>query len=666
MGDSIPDEILSEILSPALRVSDEVFSVTSETGRSPFLSMSESSSAFLLVSKAWLRVATPLLYNVVVLRSKAQAQALAAVLTSNPALGKFVRKLRVEGGYAISMLKILQTSPNITDIFLTLDIVAPDNPCGLCRGLQLIDPVCVIIHFRGMSGRISLETEKLVKKVETCIPTWTKMAVFKMQCPLVLWRTFSSISVPLSTAPNLVTLWVPNDSWFLDLVRRIATNPSLRRVRVIAFDSLSVPARRSYIKKAKEDERMFQLFDFPDERALEPEDIPPPPFIYPARFAADPAQEDAIWSRVLYFALCRPPPNCNHWQALVSTRRTYMAPLLVSKKFARLGIPHLYTNPALHWLRGLHSFADRLSQNPPLGDHVRCLTIVHSGDLDLFRAIISRTPTLVELYGGFGCLPITWKAFNDLVDFTGSTLSSFEGVPISKPSSRVSPAVFKLFPRMRSFGWSSPTRFKTGSKLIPDDAFSNLVQLEVDDFDPSFLEVLSGMELPSLRSVFFSATAPADGGVPFFQKHGRKLKELAVSVLQIADPDLAIFHNCPSVTNLSISCDETTILSTDGFSPTDPHTHLERILFKLPAACPFNMRQNQRNALGRFLSSLDVTPFPALRQIEHPLCSWPTSEREIARSQWVRWAESLLGRNIQLVDSKGTHWRPRLKYVPRG
>ncbi|KAJ7119067.1 hypothetical protein C8R44DRAFT_923002 [Mycena epipterygia] len=65
---SLPDEIISEILSPALKVSDEVFSDTADV--SPFATYSESSSAYLLVCKAWLRVATPLLNNVVILRSK--------------------------------------------------------------------------------------------------------------------------------------------------------------------------------------------------------------------------------------------------------------------------------------------------------------------------------------------------------------------------------------------------------------------------------------------------------------------------------------------------------------------------------------------------------------------------------------------------------------------
>ncbi|KAJ6524562.1 hypothetical protein B0H19DRAFT_1200314 [Mycena capillaripes] len=61
------------------------------------MKFSESSSAYLVVSKAWLRVATPLLYNVVAIHLKAQAQALAATLTTNPALGRFIMKSRNRG-----------------------------------------------------------------------------------------------------------------------------------------------------------------------------------------------------------------------------------------------------------------------------------------------------------------------------------------------------------------------------------------------------------------------------------------------------------------------------------------------------------------------------------------------------------------------------------------
>ncbi|KAF7319604.1 F-box domain-containing protein [Mycena chlorophos] len=79
---SLPDELISEILSPALKVPEKLFSNLSPI--SPFAKYSVSTSSILLVCKAWLRVATPLLYDVVILRSKAQAKALGDALKLNP------------------------------------------------------------------------------------------------------------------------------------------------------------------------------------------------------------------------------------------------------------------------------------------------------------------------------------------------------------------------------------------------------------------------------------------------------------------------------------------------------------------------------------------------------------------------------------------------------
>ncbi|KAK7016882.1 hypothetical protein R3P38DRAFT_2541288 [Favolaschia claudopus] len=129
----LPDEILSEILSPALKVPDDLFSDTSHV--SPFATYAPSTSAYLLVCKDWLRVSTPLLYSVVVLRSKAQANALEKVFRKNPEFGAFVRKLRVEGGYGSAMHTILQATPNLTHLVLSLAIWSSDTTTGLCKGL---------------------------------------------------------------------------------------------------------------------------------------------------------------------------------------------------------------------------------------------------------------------------------------------------------------------------------------------------------------------------------------------------------------------------------------------------------------------------------------------------------------------------------------------------
>ncbi|KAF7369194.1 Zn(2)-C6 fungal-type domain-containing protein [Mycena venus] len=97
-----------------------------------------SSSTYLLgVCKAWLRVSTPLLYNVIIFRTTSQTEALRTVLKSNKGFGLFIKKLRVDRGFGAAVQAVLKYAPNITDLFLILCIWDSDNVRGLCNGLSL-------------------------------------------------------------------------------------------------------------------------------------------------------------------------------------------------------------------------------------------------------------------------------------------------------------------------------------------------------------------------------------------------------------------------------------------------------------------------------------------------------------------------------------------------
>ncbi|KAF8172755.1 hypothetical protein K438DRAFT_1851031 [Mycena galopus ATCC 62051] len=663
MSNHLPDEIISEILSPALRVSDVAFSTLSGSDTSPFMRFSESSSAFLVVCKAWLRVATPLLYSVVVLRSKAQAQALAAALKENPDLGLFIKKLRVEGGYAISMHKILQTSKNITDLFLSMTIATSDNACGLCRGLPLLNPVRVIVDAARPWTRGSKEAQKLLEKLAECIPTWKKMTV--LEVPSYLQTNISDVLVE---APNLQTLvvWTHDDFLYQvpPCIRTIAANPSLKRIRVEPPLSPHRRFQNGFYNEVMENSKLKALLGLVDESCISTDDddsMPPCPFVYPARLAADAVQEDTIWSRVLYFALYR--DGSEVFSDLIYRQRPHrLSPILVCKKFARLGIPHLYTTPKVPvW--ALELFRLQLAKQPHLGDCVRRLTIHTSSDVAEFKRIIGHATKLEELDGGEYAGAITWKAFSDVGESAGASLRSFRGIPVSKATGgSVDPNVFTLFSQMQKFDWSSATVFKTEPKSIPSHTFGLLVDLKVSVFHASFLQVLSHMELPALRTAAFSATAV--GGAEFFHKHGAKLRELTVSVPQLEDPALRIWHNCPSLTLLGVSYDDKHLAGSSCLETTDINVHLERIVFRVPQY--YRFKQAHQAALGNLLLSLHSTAsFPALREIEHPSLHWPTTEPEISKSRWVKWAESLHERDIHLVDSEGVRWRPRLKFVPK-
>lgn len=172
----LPDELLKEILAPALQVPDDSFACVG--GRSPFSNYTLTTSGYLLVCKDWLRIATPLLYSVVVLRSKAQVQALESAIVGTPVLAEFIKKLRIESGYCPSLLKILKGTKNLTDLCVSLEIYSSDNVSGFCKGLAFIHPRRLIIYdHRRFNKPMNQKSLEVTKVLQEYIPKWEKTLV---------------------------------------------------------------------------------------------------------------------------------------------------------------------------------------------------------------------------------------------------------------------------------------------------------------------------------------------------------------------------------------------------------------------------------------------------------------------------------------------------------
>lgn len=172
MAHQLADELLKEILWPPLVVPDQLFADTGAV--SPFSKALYSAADVLLVCKRWMRVATPSLYHTVIIRSTAQAQALAAALTRNPEFGRYIKKLRIEGAYGVHLSKIAPVAPNIVHFCFSLSIWADSSPGGLLKLLSAIQPSRVILT----TSPGNLKNKKLqgvVDKLCTCIPLWTKL-----------------------------------------------------------------------------------------------------------------------------------------------------------------------------------------------------------------------------------------------------------------------------------------------------------------------------------------------------------------------------------------------------------------------------------------------------------------------------------------------------------
>lgn len=112
---TMPEELLERILAFAVTPgpSQRFAPNLKKLGVAPHV-------APLLVSRTWLRIATPTFYRHITLRSDKQAALLAQSLRRNPELGRWVRSIRAEGTYP-RLLDVVQYCPALEEFDMTVD-----------------------------------------------------------------------------------------------------------------------------------------------------------------------------------------------------------------------------------------------------------------------------------------------------------------------------------------------------------------------------------------------------------------------------------------------------------------------------------------------------------------------------------------------------------------
>ncbi|KAJ7611805.1 hypothetical protein FB45DRAFT_941062 [Roridomyces roridus] len=685
---SLPDEIVSEILSPALKVPDEKFSDTSDV--SPFTEYAESPSAYLLVCKSWLRVATPLLYSVVIIRSKAQAKALGRALSDNKELGQWVRHLRVEGGFGSPMLAILKAAPNITDLYLSLEIFASDNTVGLCNGLSLIQPQRLILKDAEWRRTRNKMVSQLVDALAAAIPKWQRLSVFRCGDIGSLNIVRGEIVAALAAAKKLQEITVNclddalHDAYPLFQDCPLQSIQVLEAVEPRTLKRVEWDAQPPSLKK-------FIHFKRTDDKELAPDShvqsLPDPSLTF--QFSSmpmsseQPEVQDKIWSRILYFLLAIPPPPPVPGAEQRKKRSPRLPFLLVCKMFNRLGLAHYYTHVALDD-HALH-FSLVLSKNPSLGQHVR--TIRGGGTLSAAYAygsdddsdddaeddsnvkFMSQLTALNEIYGCYSDIstkislnledPLSWDAFVAATQSSGPTLTEIS-IPIMSHH-RASPMVFSPLDRLRSLAWTCRADFSAYiPEQVPPKALSKLIQLRILTAHASFLQVLSLMELPSLRHVLAKDSKPELWA--FLRVHGIKLSELDMRYVRVDTLKEPVLDVCPNLRSLTLCAHDTftpnNMLTMEHLlSGSNVAVSLEKLKFKVELPS----QKHEESAWSHVIDGLDSTRFPQLRQVQFTSCRWPKKERDIPKSYWVRWSEMLQKKGIHLADTEGREWRSRLK-----
>ncbi|KAF7338867.1 F-box domain-containing protein [Mycena sanguinolenta] len=622
----------------------------------------------LLVCKAWLRVATPLLYKEVVLRSKAQAGALVAALRGKHDPGRFIKKLRLEGGFGAHMNYILKCSPNVTDLFISTAIHSPDTTSGLVLGLPLLNPTRLIL-FEKTVNRLPMNKwvlqlfqaladvmDQKWSNLNTIVLTHNNFdsageARRNFQKALVMSKTIQIIS--LQKFPRI------------SFMNKLAEDPSLCTLEI---RSTPEDMGTRYMDRLTAERRITPLLKFTDAdtRIRTPISVtelnvilPTDPDFRPMA-SATAAVSDSVWDRILHIAMISNeiplPRNPNDFsRALrnelhdmkINSRRLNF--VLVSKTFCRLALPYLYRYPTFWDDASLQRFSNSLCFNPAPGVHVR---EIRTSDFTFkssfsqptpnFVPIFSCTSGLTKLVGGVRPISLKWDAFETLAQTAGQTLVEMVQCFISVRDHLVprEPTIFLDFTALRSLRWSSPATFVHAAPGLVSAALPSLESLHVES--PGIFSALQQFDLPMLRRLVLDDSIEASAWDSFMI------------------PCLLFFARCSALMSLDlrlIGQYEEEIYPPRLGCPFKHHALVELSVRKDPGA---NKRIDHEE-WSSFWGGSAWDDFPSLRKITAAPLEWPTNEHAISKSPWVKWSADLLVHNIRLVDKQGTHWRPRFQ-----
>ena len=138
MAARLPDELLKEVLSLALRIPDERFGDTSQN--SPFANVDTSSSAMLLVCKHWMRISTPALYDTIILRSAAQMHSLCRALEAHPEFARLVERLRLEALCPTNFGDLAKRLVSLKDVAFAIHQPGDKRMTGIIKFMRGINP----------------------------------------------------------------------------------------------------------------------------------------------------------------------------------------------------------------------------------------------------------------------------------------------------------------------------------------------------------------------------------------------------------------------------------------------------------------------------------------------------------------------------------------------
>lgn len=182
---------------------------------------------FLLVSKQWLRVGTPLLYDTIELFEEPQVEQLAWILRSHPDLGFLVRNLRLQQCYGRHLSSVVKRMPNVRSLSIDAQVRTRNKLAALGRALPLLNPTELYIHGVDTSSKGAT----FLQAVYDIMPQWSSLEhVF---IPLMC-RLTPEMANALRCTPSLrrLSIYEPRlKRALLDgTLHTVALNPAIEKI----------------------------------------------------------------------------------------------------------------------------------------------------------------------------------------------------------------------------------------------------------------------------------------------------------------------------------------------------------------------------------------------------------------------------------------------------
>ncbi|TDL29975.1 hypothetical protein BD410DRAFT_893169 [Rickenella mellea] len=676
MAHNLPDEVLKEILAPPLVISDDEFSFAGRPKDSPFGRTPRHSSSLLLVCKQWMRVATPLLYEVAIIRSTAQAQSLAYAVKSNKAFGKFIKRLRMEGGFGKAPAIFIAAAPNIRELFVTLDLWSSDSPSGLCSVLSGMSPCRVIIthHYYELQNAKAVQ---LWDSLSVSVDKWSHMETLEYHSPS---EKFLDLFSYIHTMPSVKHI-VLKDFDILVLTH-LASTTTLETIRVT---QTLLPSHQSLIDH---NPRLLKLLHF---KTKTPEEAIPTVVPFTAVVAGFTPLTNvplhvakSIWDLIFSFATCsydvetmllRSSPDVFN-RSPTNLMSTALSLSMVSKFFHDIAKRHLFSVVHIGQAENLAAFNLILRNDDTVGPLVRVLRFTIRRKYDMvggYDYVV--LPQLLPKLTGLISLHVHLDDLQQLKVLSQLTSTTIQVLELEVHLTDIQLGRYEL--EAVDIGVLAGLKHLKCSIISPISLtrmpflIAQLPKLTSLDTGPftifggDGLDLLDGIRMPSLARLRMVEERRTSS--KFLKLNGETLKIL--NIFETPSPEL--WTLCPQLESVTVS--------------SSRHKHPVASLLRPPSGKPYpslsQLRMDHKPrgtvrkpenlekrlvAITEGFEDVDFSLFPNLKDVHLGGFTWPNTERDIKKTpRFSNFALCLKKWGITVYDSTGTPWRERAQ-IRRG